>query len=131
MNKLSFKTVEDLFLQANPEGAIWQTTASNKGHYAVSVAFKSDGKVYEYKVKNYVQLVEKLKLSIKLMYQREYDSWVNQIEKLEAEIKKGYYESSGFFEDEGTEVRYTDEELISKRININCYRQKIAGVTLI
>ena len=131
MNKLSFATVESLFLQANPDGSIWQTTSSNKGHYAVSAAFKSEGKVYEYKVKNYVQLVEKLKLDIKLIYKKDYDSYLKMIAETEEKLEKGFYESSGFFEDEGTEVRYTEYDKQCMNIDIRRWKEAIAGATLV
>ena len=131
MNKLSFATVESLFLQANPDGSIWQTTSSNKGHYAVSAAFKSEGKVYEYKVKNYVQLVEKLKLNIKLIYKKDYDCYLKMIAENTEKINKGYYESTGFFEDEGETVQYTEEDLNGMKTDIVCWKNKIDGATLV
>lgn len=131
MNKLSFKTVEDLFLQANPLGAIWQTTSTNKGQYAVSAVYKEQGKVYEYKVKNYVQLVNKLKLDIKLIYEKDYKAYLRMIAENEQKIKKGFYESLGFFEEEGTPIQYTKEELEGMKQDIQVWKDRIAGATLV
>jgi len=132
MNKLSFATVESLFLQVNPSGAIWQTTSSNKGHYAVSAAFKSEGKVYEYKVKNYVQLVEKLKLDIKLIYKKDYDMYTQLIAENIEKINKGFYiDDTGFFSESDEKVIYTESELKAFKYDIECWQNKIDGATLV
>jgi len=132
MNKLSFQTVEKLFLQTNPTGDIWQTTASNKGHYAVSVAFKTEGKVYEYKVKNYVQLVEKLKLDIKLIYKKDYDNYLKIIKDYTEKLELGYYiDNTGFFSDTDEKIEYSENEINIMRGEIKALENKIEGATLV
>ena len=131
MNKLSFAKVEKLFLAQNPDGAIWQTTASSKSHYAVSVAFKEQGKVYEYKVKNYVEMINKLKLKVKLIYKREYELYLRQIAENKEKIKKGYWiDEYGFF-NPNEKIPYTPEEIKNMQYDIARWKEKIEKAILV
>jgi len=49
----------------------------------------------------------------------------------EAKLKKGTYESLGFFEEEGTEIAYTEEELNGIKFDLECWQQRIEGATLV
>lgn len=131
MNKLTFKRVEQLFLQKYPDGNIWQTTASNKSNYSVSVAFKSNGRVYNYIVSNYVDLVNKLNLDVKLMYEHTYNTITKQIEDIQKDINKGYWEDDTGFFGEDTIIYFTEIELNNKKTELEYLQQQIKNIELV
>lgn len=122
MNQLAHKTIEKLFKQKNPNGSIWKDKAKDK----YNICFTSGGKCYTYKVDNHKDLVNKLKLDIKFIYQYEYDSYIKQITEAQEQIKQGYYiDNTGFFSDTTTVITYTLNDIKNKKINIAAWQGKL------
>jgi len=123
MNKLAFEKVKKSFLEKNPTGSIW------KEKDIINVTFAENEKVYNYKVNNHIELINRLKLDIKLIYKADYDYYIKQIEKNENELKQGYYIDDLFNDNE--KIEYNEAEINSKKYDIECYKAKIENATII
>lgn len=126
MNNLVFKKVESYFFKKYPTGSIYY---ENKKKNVVNVAFTEEGKVYSYKINNHVDLINRLKLDIKMIYQYDYDYYIKEIEKFEIEIKNGFWIDDFF--GNGEKNNYTESEIDNMKKNIECYKNKIENVVII
>jgi hypothetical protein len=93
MNKISFEKVKEIFLSQYPEGNI-EKNVENKGIYNTFIIFKKGGKVYNYKVKNYLQLLAKLNIRVKVLYMREYRALQKEKQSIEKELSLGFIPGS-------------------------------------
>jgi hypothetical protein len=121
-NKITFDTVEKLFFAKYPAGVIWQTTATNKSKYSISIAFTTGGKCYNYIVSNYKQLINKLQLA-KMIYQYEYEINTRRINELKLDIERGYIDYNdleffGFISDDYVR-QYTSEEIQQMQLELD------------
>ena len=121
MNQLAYKTIENLFLQKNPNGSIWQEKKNN-----YNICFSS-GKCYTYNVDNHKDLANKLKLDIKFIYQRELESYQRAIEESQ-KILSGDPIYNDWLDDYYIP---DDEARKNAEYNIKCYTDKINNAIVI
>jgi hypothetical protein len=127
-NKLTFEQVEKYFYNEYPQGNIYHSEDVSY-NYKISVAYTKSGKVYSYVVKNYIELVEKLKLNVNLMYKNTYNKLIEEETRLKKQIElKG--QERGFGKKRHFEL-YNEEELQQKINQLNEIEKDLKNATII
>ncbi len=85
---MTIQEVNNIFQTKYSNGIIFQRGSyGGSSKNSISVMFKKNGKVYDYQVQNYVELLNKL--GFKVLYQKNVIEMKRQIAELEKELKAG------------------------------------------
>lgn len=131
-NKLTFEQVESEFKKVYPTGTIFINP--NKKIYDVEVSFKAESKCYNYKVKNHVELINKLKLNINAIYEKDYNMYVRLLEEAKERLSLGYTEIDNSFFEEGGQIEripFTRTDRLVLEMEIKILESKIKDVWIV
>ena len=129
MANFTFEKLQALFLNKYPNGVIWRTNKDNRSKYCITASITKTGKADTYNGKNYIEAVNKLKLDVKLIYERDYKETIARIAELSETLKNGIVET--FFIEDTSAKLLTQEERNNIIFEIEYLENKIKNVVVI